>query len=165
MSTKHLLLRRLLTTVGVIGVLVLGYGSIRAASAWTAASAPLAVAPVTVATLQTKLADEHARSEALVARLQDLDARSRALETALSQAQDRIDSDAGHATDLEDQPAAANKKLTKLEAAIAKAKKALAARVTTRVVTTTTSKSSSAGSHEDEHEDEHEDDEHEDHDD
>ena len=46
MSTKHLVLRRLVTVVGVVAVLALGFGSIRAASAWTAASAPLTVAPV-----------------------------------------------------------------------------------------------------------------------
>jgi chromosome segregation ATPase len=164
MSTRHLIIRRLFTIVGVVAVLALGFGSIRAASAWTAASAPLTVAPVSVATLQTKLADEHARSEALIQHLRDLDARSVDLETALAQAQERIDGDAGHASDLEDQLAAANKKLTKLETAIAKAKKALAAQAAApRVVKTTTSSAPKATYHEDEHEeDEHDEPEHDD---
>jgi hypothetical protein len=164
MSTRHLLIRRFLTTVGVIAVVVLGYGSIRAASAWTAASAPMTVAPVTVATLQANLADEHARSQALIQQLHDLDARSRDLETALSLAQERVDSDASHATDLEAQLAAANKQLAKLETAIAKARKDLAARTAAaRVVTTTSAGASGTGRHEDDHEDERdEEDEHDD---
>ena len=46
MSITSMRLRRLITTVGVIAALVLGFGSIKAAAAWTAASAPLTVAPV-----------------------------------------------------------------------------------------------------------------------
>src|SRR4029079_7563797 len=120
-------LRRTATVVGVVAVMALGFGSIRAASAWTAASAPLSVAPVSVANLQADLADEHARSEALTQQLHELDARSLELETALTQANDRITSDTTHATDLEEQLADASAKLVKLESAIAKAKKRLAA--------------------------------------
>ena len=166
MSTKHLALRRLATAVGVVAVLALGYGSIRAASAWTAASAPLTVAPVSVRTLQANLADEQARSEALTQQLQALDARSQDLETALSQAQERIDSDATHAGDLEQQLAEAKAKLAKMEASIAKAKKALAAQVAAAkraaaaqaAAASRASTTSSGHSGEDEHEHEHGDD-------
>ena len=43
-SIGALRVRRLVTVIGVIAALVVGYGSIRAAAAWTAASAPLTVA-------------------------------------------------------------------------------------------------------------------------
>ena len=162
MSTNHLVLRRLATIIGVIAVMALGYGSIKAASAWTAASAPLTVAPVSVSVLKSSLADEQARSKALAAQLQDLDASSRDLETALAQAKDRVVADSGQAGDLEDQLDAASKKLAKLEAAILKAKKALAAQVAAaaRQTRTASAGSSTSRSHdgEDEHEDEHEDD-------
>ena len=160
MSTKRLALRRTTTVVGVIAVMALGFGSIRAASAWTTASAPLKVSPASVATLQANLTTEKERSESLTKQLQALDARSRDLEAALSAARERIDADAGHAGDLEDQLAAAAKKLSKLEAAIAKAKRALAAqaaRAAARPATTTTSGRSSGGER-DEDDDEHEDD-------
>ena len=65
MTITSLPLRRLLTTIGVIAALLLGFGSIRAAAAWTAASAPLTVAPVSVSALQDQLATEQARSDAL----------------------------------------------------------------------------------------------------
>jgi DNA repair exonuclease SbcCD ATPase subunit len=160
MSTKRLALRRFTTMVGVIAVLALGFGSIKAASAWTAAAAPLKVSPVSVATLQANLTTEKARSEALSEQLLALDARSRDLEAALTAAKDRIDADAGHAGDLEDQLAAAAKKLSKLEAAIAKAKRALAAQAAraavARPATTTTAGRSSGGEHDED--DEHEDD-------
>ena len=162
MSTRRLALQRLATVVGVVAVLALGFGSIQAASAWTAASAPLAVAPVSIATLQAKLVDEHARSQALTQQLRELDARSQDLETALTQANDRITTDTAHATDLEKQLAAAAKKLDKLETSIAKAKKALAAQVaaarSVQTSLTSTSTTSSAGTSSDhEEEDEHED--------
>ena len=62
MNITSMRLRRLITAVGVIAALVLGFGSIKAAAAWTAASAPLTVAPVPVAAIQDRLADEQARS-------------------------------------------------------------------------------------------------------
>src|SRR6187401_3464738 len=101
MSTNRLALRRLATAAGVVAVMALGFGSIQAASAWTAASAPLTVAPVSVQEVQADLADERARSQALTEQLHELDARSQDLETALTQANDRIATDTSHATDLE----------------------------------------------------------------
>lgn len=158
MSTKRLALRRLATAVGVVAVMGLGLGSIKAASVWTAASAPLSVAPVSVTTLQASLADEHARSQALTQHLHELDARSQDLETALTRANDRIAGDTTHAADLEKQLAAAAKKLDKLETAIANAKKQLAAQAATagRVTrTSSVSSSSDRSRQEDEDEDEH----------
>ena len=160
MSTKRLALRRLATAIGVVAVMALGFGSIKAASAWTAASAPLSVAPVSVTTLQASLANEHARSQALTQQLHELDARSQDLETALTQANDRIASDTAHATDLEKQLAAAAKKLDTLETAIAKAKKQLASLGAAAArVTRTSSVSTSSGSirHEDDDDGEHDD--------
>ena len=107
MSTNRLALRRLATAAGVVAVMALGFGSIQAASAWTAASAPLTVAPVSVQEVQADLADERARSQALTEQLHELDARSQDLETALTEANDRIATDTTHATDLEKQLAAA----------------------------------------------------------
>lgn len=153
MSTKRLALRRLATAVGVMAVLALGFGSIRAASAWTAASAPLTVAPVSVKILQGNLADEQARSEALTQQLQELDAQSKDLETALTEARDRIDSDASHAGDLEKQLAEAKAKLAKMDAAIAKAKKSLAGQAAAKPAASRAT-TTGGGSH-------HEDDEHE----
>ena len=169
MSNHRLLARRLVTAAGVVAVLAIGFGSIRAAAAWTAASAPLTVAPVSVSSLETDLAAERSRSDALVAQLEALDARSRDLEHALSQAQSRVESDAVNADDLEAQLAAATKKLTKLEKAIAKAKEDLAARsrAAAAAAARPASTSSGSGGHEDdEHEDEEdEEDEHEEDDD
>lgn len=158
MSTNHLVLRRLATIIGVVAVMALGYGSIKAASAWTAASAPLTVAPVSVSVLKSSLADEQARSQALAAQLQDLDAGSRDLETALAQAKDRVATDSGQAGKLEDQLDAASKKLAKLEAAIAKAKKALAAQVAAAGRQTRTASAGSSTSRSYDEEDEPEDD-------
>jgi len=165
MSTNRLVLRRITTVIGVVAVMALGFGSIRAASAWTAASAPLSVAPVSVANLQADLADEHARSQALTEQLHELDARSLELESALSQANDRIASDTTHATELEQRLADASAKLGKLETAIAKAKKRLAAQAaaaTAAAHVTRTSSGSTASSshHDDEHEDEDDDGDH-----
>ena len=156
MSTPRLIVRRALTIVGVVAVLALGVGSIKAAAAWTAASAPLTVAPVSVSILEEKLVAEHARSDALLAQLAALDARSRDLETALSAAQGRVIADADHATTLEDQLATAKAKLAKLEKAIAKAKRDLRARQAAATTTVTRVSARSGDEHEEEHEDEEE---------
>jgi chromosome segregation ATPase len=170
MDTR-LLARRIATAAGVIAVLAIGLGSIRAASAWTAASAPLTVAPVTISSLEADLAQERARSDALRTQLLELDTRSRELETALVQARERIGSDTVHAGELEDQLKDATGKLEKLEKAIAKAKRDLAARVAAAKAASAAQASTSNSTHhddddDDEHEDEDDDeDEHEDDDD
>jgi peptidoglycan hydrolase CwlO-like protein len=126
-------LRRLLTTVGVIAALVIGFGSIRAASMWTAASAPLTVAPSSVSTLQSQLADEQNRSAALQQQLDALESQSTDLASALQAAHARIDVDASHAKNLATQLKTAKQRLAKLEATIMaanQASQARAARVT-----------------------------------
>jgi hypothetical protein len=140
-------LRRLLTVVGVIAALVLGFGSIRAASMWTAASAPLTIAPVPVSTLQTQLADEQGRSAALQQQLDALDSQSTDLASALQAAHARIDADASHANDLATQLKTAKQRLAKLEAAITTANQASQARAASATIvrTTTTSGQTSGG--------------------
>jgi peptidoglycan hydrolase CwlO-like protein len=148
-------IRRFVTIVGVIAVLVLGYGSIRAAAAWTAASAPLAVAPVPVATIQDRLAVEQARSDDLRLQLETLSAQSTEMTAGLEAAQAQIASDTDHATALAKELKDAKKKLAKLEASIAKAKRAPQHVV---VVTRTATVSSPSKHAEDEGEGEHGDD-------
>jgi DNA repair exonuclease SbcCD ATPase subunit len=162
---RSLLVRRLFTAVGVIAALVLGFGSIRAAAAWTAASAPLTVAPVTVSAIEASLVEEQARSAALQAQLLALGVRSHELNQALETAQQRIDADTGHAKDLAKQLKSAKKQLAKLEKSI-KAARAAAARATVRTVATTRASSSGGSEHHDDDEDDEDDeDEHEDDDD
>lgn len=161
MSRYSQLLRRVLTIVGVVAALAVGYGSIRAAAAWTEASAPLAVAPISLSALQAKVADEGARAVVLQSQLVALDARSRELATALESAQTRIDEDTDRAKDLAKQLKAAKKKLARLERSIAAAR-AAAARSNAAPRQTTT-RARSDGDDEREHEDR--DDEHEEHED
>jgi chromosome segregation ATPase len=164
MSRHSQLFRRALTIVGVVAALAVGYGSIRAATAWTEASAPLTITPITVSALQAKLADEGARAAALQSRLVALDARSRELAAALESAQTRIEKDADHAGDLAKELKAAKKKLARLERSIAAAR-AAGARSNTDPRGTTTRASSSEDDDDDEHEHEDHDDEHEEEDD
>jgi chromosome segregation ATPase len=144
MTITSVPLRRVVTTVGVIAALVLGYGSIRAASTWTAASAPLSVAPVSIDRLQERLAAEQTRSADLETELLTLTTQTAQLNAALEAAQTRITTDTGHASDLAKQLKAAKDKLAKLEASIAKAKRTVRHTV---VVTKTKTVSSSASSH------------------
>jgi DNA repair exonuclease SbcCD ATPase subunit len=126
-----------MTLVGVVAALTLGFGSIRAAALWTAASAPLTVAPVSVATLQSQLADERGRSTAVVRQLEALESQSTDLAAALQAAHAQIDTETAHAADLAAQLKAAKERLAKLEATIKAANKAAQARaVTVRRVTT-----------------------------
>lgn len=155
---RSLLVRRLFTTVGVIAALVVGFGSIRAAAAWTAASAPLTVAPVTVSAIETKLANEQARSTALQAQLLALGVRSRELTQALETAKERIDADTDHAKDLAKQLKTAKKQLAKLEKSIKAARAAAARAAVTRTVSSGSTKSSAGSKHHDDDEDEDDDD-------
>lgn len=133
-------LRRLLTILGVIAALVVGFGSIRAAAVWTAASAPLTIAPVSVSTLQSQLADEQDRSGALQQQLDALASQSTDLASALQAAHSRIDIDAGHAKDLAAQLKTARQRLAKLQGSIASATRASLARAAgATLVHTTTS--------------------------
>jgi peptidoglycan hydrolase CwlO-like protein len=134
---RSLHLRRLLTVVGVVAALLVGYGSIRAAAAWTAASAPLAGAPVPVSTLESRLADEQNRSDALQQQLDALEAQSADLASALQAAQARIDGDASHAKDLVAQLKTAKDRLARLQASIALANRAAQARAASVTVVRT----------------------------
>ena len=142
MNIASLRLRRLITVVGVIAALALGFGSIKAAAAWTAASAPLTVTPVSVAAIQDRLVAEQTRSADMAARLESLAGQSAELTAALETAQARIVADTDQAKVLARALAAAKKKLAKLEASIAKARKA----TRRQVVMTRTKTVMSAGS-------------------
>lgn len=150
---RSLYVRRLLTVAAVIAALILGFGSIRAAAMWTAASAPLTVAPVSVSTLQSRLTDEQTRSAALQQQLDALESQSTDLASALQAAHARIDADASHAKDLATQLKTAKQRLAKLEATITLASQAPRARVpsATIVRTTTTSRLTSGGEPGDDH--------------
>jgi DNA repair exonuclease SbcCD ATPase subunit len=126
--------RRLLTLVGVVAALGLGFASIQVASAWTAASAPLTVAPDSVSTLQSRLSDEQSRSAALQGQLDALESQSTDLASALRAAHARIDGDASHAADLAAQLKTARQRLAKLEAAIAAANRASLARAASATI-------------------------------
>jgi hypothetical protein len=141
--------RRLVTIVGVALVLVLGYGSIRAAAAWTAASAPLTVAPVSITSVEDRLAVEQARSGDLRLRLESLSAQSTEMTAALVAAQAQITTDADNATVLAKELADAKKKLAKLEASIAKAKRVAQRHVVVVTRTTTVSAPSKHGGDDD----------------
>jgi len=146
MPNTRLRARRLATLAGVLAVLVLGAGAIRAAADWTAASAPLAGAPISVVEWQSRLAEEQARSAALNTQLDALAGRSADLESALSEANLRIAADTAHAAELEAQLEAATTKLAALERTMATARSA-----TTRVGATSAAAPATGGDHE-EHE-------------
>jgi DNA repair exonuclease SbcCD ATPase subunit len=135
---RSLYLRRLLTVAGVIAALVLGFGSIRAAAAWTAASAPLTVAPVSVSTLQSRLTDEQTRSAVLQQQLRALESQSTDLASALQAANVRIEADASRAKDLAAQLKTAKLRLAKLAATIASANQASRARIASATIVRTT---------------------------
>lgn len=168
MIRSSLWLRRALTVIGVVAVLAIGVGSIRAAAAWTAASAPLTVATVSVKALEASLEVERARSAALETRLDALDQRSRDLAAALADAQARVVVDSGDADAIAEQMAEASAKLARVEAAIAKAErslKATQAAARRQAAAVAAAASSTSSSREDRHDDEDEDDHPEDDDD
>ena len=113
--------RRTLTVIAVVASLIVGFGAIRASAAWTAAAAPLTVAPVTADALQARLAEESVRSAALLDRLTSLTTHADELAAALAAAQARIDADATHAAELAKDLATARQKLAALEKSIRQA--------------------------------------------
>jgi septal ring factor EnvC (AmiA/AmiB activator) len=126
--------RRFATVVGVIAALVLGFGSIRAAAAWTAAAAPLSVTPDSVTALQSQLAGERDRSAVLQQQLDALETQSNDLVSALDAARAQISADAGNAGDLAAQLKTAKQRLARLQATITAANRASRARATTTTV-------------------------------
>lgn len=145
-------LRRPLVVLGVLLSLFLGAASIRAAAAWTAASAPLADRPPSVESLRADLATEQARSRALQSHLDQLNSNSSDLLAALAAAGDRIAVDATQAKELQDSLAAAKAKLAALEKSIGEARAAAAHSGAIAAPARGT------GSHEEEHHEEAEDD-------
>jgi len=146
MNITSLRLRRLVTAVGVIAALVLGFGSIKAAAAWTADAAPMTVAPVPVSSIQDRLEVEQGRSADMTAQLQSLAAQSIQMTAALEAAQARIIADADNAKALSKELKAAKAKLAKLEASIAKARQVSSHR-TVVVTKTKTVKATAAPTH------------------
>ena len=132
--TLQLLVRRALVVAGVAAALMLGGVSIQLAAAWTAAAAPLNDPPASLASIQADLETERARSAALEEQLRTLETASADLAAALEAAKGQVASDTATAEELRASLAAAKEKLTKLEAALARA---AAARTTTTVTTTT----------------------------
>lgn len=101
MISMKLVLRRAMVVMAVALSLAVGGLAVRAASAWTAAEAPLAAAPVSVKTLAQQLADEQARSAALEAHLAALSGQSGDLSVALKAARARAAVDATAARNLQ----------------------------------------------------------------
>lgn len=122
-----LLIRRNLVIVGVMSALVLGGATVRAAAAWTAASAPLEQPPAALASIRDALAQERARSAALEQQLGDLTKASTDLAAALEAARAQVTADSGTASTLRASLAAAQAKLTQLQAALKAAQAAQAA--------------------------------------
>jgi peptidoglycan hydrolase CwlO-like protein len=135
--------RRLLTIVGVVAAIAVGFTAVQAAAAWTAEAAPLTAKPVSAAAIEARLLDEQTRSADLQRRLTTLSGDTQALATALEAAQARIDAGTAHATELERDLATAKRKLAALQRSIRQA-----ARATT--TTTTASSSRSSGGDDDE---------------
>jgi peptidoglycan hydrolase CwlO-like protein len=146
-------LRRGFVTAGVAGSLVLGAVTVRAAAEWTAASAPLTVAPESVDSLRARLAAEHDRTLALQAQLGQLRTDAQGLATALDAASTRITDDTTLATSLEQRLAAAQTRLKALERSIAQADAAARARAAQAAAPRPASTSSTHESEDEEHDD------------
>lgn len=126
----RLLIRRNLVVVGVASALVLGAATVRAAAVWTAASAPLERPPTALSSIRDALAQERDRSAALERQLADLTKASSDLAAALDAARSQVSTDATTAATLRASLAAAQAKLTQLEAALKAAQAAQTTRVT-----------------------------------
>jgi septal ring factor EnvC (AmiA/AmiB activator) len=124
--TMPLALRRAAVIAGVALVVIIGAASVRAAGMWTAQAAPLTVAPTTVSELEAKLAQEHARSDALEQDLAALGGQVVDLRSAIDAASTQLDTDATTAGGLQDRMKAAQDRLAKLDALVAKAERQLA---------------------------------------
>ena len=139
MSVTSMPIRRTLTVIIAVAALLLGFTAIRAASAWTAEAAPLVANPASATSIESKLADEQARSADLQDRLTAIVGQTDDMAAALQAAQDRIAADAQHAEQLTSDLTAANTKLKTLEASIKKAAAASQARTVTVVQASTSS--------------------------
>ena len=113
--------RRGLTVVAVGLSLIVGFGAIRAASAWTAAEAPLVAAPVSVEALQAGLIEGSARSADVMDKVAALETHADELSAALAAAEATLTADTAHAAQLATDLGAAKAKLAALELSIRKA--------------------------------------------
>ena len=148
--------RRITISLVLIGAL-LGAGLVvRVASSWAAVNAPLSVAPVSIESLESLLAQERSRSAALESQLQDLQSSSTSLEVALEAAQTRLGADQAAAGDLRNDLAKAKAKLVTAEAALREAAAARAAMATS--VSSGGSRAERGEDRERDDEDEHDDD-------
>lgn len=125
--TIPLFARRSLVVIGVIASLAVGASAIQAASEWTAAAAPLQIAPASITSIQAALAGEQERSAALEGQLATLQTATSELAAALTAAQGQVETDATSAAALRADLEAAQAKLKTVEAALAKAAKAASA--------------------------------------
>ncbi len=129
--TMTLSLRRGLVTVGVAAALLLAAVAVRTAADWTAASAPLTVAPASLSSIRAALQGEQDRSAALQAQLTSLEAASGDLGPALVAAKVKIATEATTAATLQADLVTAKAKLAALQAALARASAARAPVATT----------------------------------
>ena len=114
-----IVLRRLAVVVGLAGSVALGATTVGAAATWTAAAAPLSVAPQSAESLASQLADEAARAAQLQQNLDALNANGTDMASALDEARARIVTDAKTAAALEARLAKAKARLAALEASLA----------------------------------------------
>ncbi|HEY8439648.1 MAG TPA: hypothetical protein VIK65_13645 [Candidatus Limnocylindrales bacterium] len=118
-SVLPLVLRRSVVVVAVVGSVFLGATTVGAAASWTAASAPLSVAPESAESLASRLADEAGRASRLQADIAALKANGSELTAALDAARSRIAADAKTAAALETRLAKAKTRLAALERSLA----------------------------------------------
>lgn len=147
MRTSSLPIRRTITIVLAVAALLLGFTAIRAAAAWTAEAAPLVANPASAVSIESKLADEQARSADLQERLTAITSQTDDIAAALQAAQDRIAADGTRAEQLTSDLASAKAKLKTLEATIKKASAVQARTVT--VVTASKGTSGTTTHHDD----------------
>jgi peptidoglycan hydrolase CwlO-like protein len=119
--------RRLLVIVGVVASFTLAVATVRAAAGWSAANAPLAIAPTSGESVAARIADAEARSADLEAELDTLRANGSGLAAALDAAGSQIAADADAAKALRARLATAQRRLATLEASIASARARVAA--------------------------------------
>jgi cytoskeletal protein RodZ len=129
--------RGLVALVAVLSLLG-AVAVVRGATAWTTTNATLSAKPDDAQTLASRLRDEQARSDALRAQLDQVNAQADQLVDALKVAQDKANADADTAAALAAQLKAAQGKLAALQAQAAPA-------TVTRVVTQTAAPSATAG--------------------
>ena len=139
-------LRRRLVTISVALALLGAGATIRAAALWASQSATLNVAPASMTSIESALAQEQARSAALQGQLDSLRGASQDLASALAAAESRVGTDQTTADTLRASLTAAQTKLTSLEAALKAAAASAASRTrTTRPSTTTTTTTTAPG--------------------